>query len=30
MKFDPIVIIAGEPNSVFVEIFIKVLKKKSF
>ena len=30
MKFDPIVIIAGEPNSVFVEIFIKILKKKVF
>ena len=30
MKFDPIVIIAGEPNSVFIEIFIKILKKKVF
>ena len=30
MKFKPIIIVAGEPNSVFVEIFIKILKKKVF
>ena len=30
MKFRPIIIVAGEPNSVFVEIFIKILKKKAF
>ena len=29
MKFDPIVIIAGEPNSIFIEILIKILKKIS-
>ena len=27
MKFKPIVIVAGEPNSIFSEIFIKILKK---
>ena len=30
MRFKPIIIVAGEPNSVFVEIFIKILKKKVF
>ena len=30
MKYNPIIVIAGEPNSVFVEIFIKTLKKKVF
>ena len=29
MKFKPIVIVAGEPNSIFSEIFIKILKKKN-
>ena len=28
MKYKPIVIVAGEPNSVFSELFIKTLKKK--
>jgi 4-hydroxythreonine-4-phosphate dehydrogenase len=29
MNYKPIVIVAGEPNSVFLEIFFKSLKKKS-
>ena len=28
MKTKPILVLAGEPNSVFLEIFFKVLKKK--
>ncbi len=28
MKFKPIIIIAGEPNSIFSEIFLKTIKKK--
>ena len=28
MKSKPIVIIAGEPNSIFFEIFLKIIKKK--
>ena len=28
MKFKPIIIVAGEPNSVFIEIFNKNNKKK--
>ncbi len=28
MNFKPITIIAGEPNSIFLEIFFKTLKKK--
>ena len=28
MKYKPILIVAGEPNSVFLEIFFKSLKKK--
>ena len=28
MRFDPILIVAGEPNSIFLEIFFKCLKKK--
>lgn len=28
MKFDPILIVAGEPNSIFFEIFFKAIKKK--
>ena len=27
MNFKPILIVAGEPNSIFLEIFFKVLKK---
>ncbi len=30
MKSNPIVIVAGEPNSIFFEIFFKALKKKKF
>ena len=30
MKFKPIVIIAGEPNSIFSEIFLKTIKKYKF
>ena len=30
MKFKPIVIVAGEPNSIFFEIFLKVFKKNKF
>ena len=30
MKFKPIIIVAGEPNSIFVEIFFKILNKKVF
>ena len=29
MRFDPILIVAGEPNSIFLEIFFKCLKKKN-
>ena len=28
MNYKPIVIVAGEPNSIFLEIFFKSLKKK--
>ncbi len=28
MNYDPILIVSGEPNSVFLEIFFKILKKK--
>ena len=28
MKFNPILIVAGEPNSVFLEIFFKSIKTK--
>ena len=28
MKFNPILIVAGEPNSIFFEIFFKAIKKK--
>ena len=28
MKYKPIVVVAGEPNSIFLEIFFKSLKKK--
>ncbi len=27
MSYSPILIVAGEPNSIFLEIFFKVLKK---
>jgi len=30
MKFKPIVIIAGEPNSVFIELFLSIIKKNKF
>ena len=29
MKCKPILIVAGEPNSIFLEIFFKSLKKKN-
>ena len=28
MNYKPILIVAGEPNSIFFEIFFKALKKK--
>ena len=28
MNYKPIIIVAGEPNSIFFELFFKVLKKK--
>ena len=28
MNYSPIIIVAGEPNSIFFEIFFKVVKKK--
>jgi 4-hydroxythreonine-4-phosphate dehydrogenase len=30
MKFEPIIIVAGEPNSIFSEIFLKTLKNNRF
>jgi len=30
MKFKPIIIVAGEPNSVFIEILLKIFKQKKF
>ena len=30
MNYNPILIVAGEPNSVFLEIFFKILKYKKF
>lgn len=30
MKFKPIIIIAGEPNSVFIELFLNIIKKNKF
>ena len=30
MKFKPILIVAGEPNSIFFEIFLKVIKNNNF
>ena len=29
MSYKPIVIVAGEPNSVFIEIFLNIIKKKN-
>ncbi len=30
MNYKPIIIVAGEPNSIFLEIFFKTYKKKKF
>ncbi len=30
MKFKPIIIVAGEPNSVFIELFLNIIKTKKF
>jgi len=30
MRFKPIIIVAGEPNSIFIEIFLKIINKKKF
>ena len=30
MNYRPIIIVAGEPNSIFFEIFFKALKTKKF
>ena len=30
MKIKPIILVAGEPNSIFLEIFFKALKKKNY
>ena len=30
MNFKPIIIVAGEPNSIFLEIFLKIINKNSF
>ena len=30
MKFSPILIVAGEPNSIFFEIFLKTISSKRF
>ena len=30
MNYKPIIIVAGEPNSIFFEIFLKTLKTKKF
>ena len=30
MNYRPIIIVAGEPNSIFFEIFLKALKTKKF
>ena len=30
MVYKPIIVVAGEPNSIFSEIFFKSLKRKSF
>ena len=28
MNYNPILVVSGEPNSIFLELFFKVLKKK--
>ena len=28
MNYKPIIIVAGEPNSIFFELFFKIIKKK--
>ena len=28
MNFNPIIIVGGEPQSIFIEIFLKAIKKK--
>jgi len=30
MRFKPIIVVAGEPNSIFIEIFLKIINKKKF
>ena len=30
MNYKPIIIVAGEPNSIFIEIFLKILRQKKF
>ena len=30
MNFNPIIIVGGEPQSIFLEIFFKAIKKKKF
>ena len=30
MNYNPILIVAGEPNSIFLEIFFKVISKNKF
>tara|TARA_B100000401_G_C52206378_1_gene439331 strand:+ start:81 stop:248 length:168 start_codon:yes stop_codon:yes gene_type:complete len=30
MKYKPILIVAGEPNSIFLEIFFKAIKNNNF
>ena len=30
MNYSPILIVSGEPNSIFLEIFFKILKKNKF
>ena len=30
MRFKPILIVAGEPNSIFFEIFLKTIKNNKF
>ena len=30
MNFKPIIIVAGEPNSIFFEIFLKIMNKNKF
>ena len=30
MNFNPIIVVAGEPNSIFLEIFFKAIKNKKY